>query len=165
MKSTTLAACLAAAFSFTLAGCGQPMGTPKVVSSATTTTPAVDAKAAAKPAGEAKAKTEAKADAQAKAADAKPAKKADEKAELEATIKENLAKLSPEDRKLAEAQRFCAVEGEESRLGSMDVPIKLMIKDKPVFICCGGCKKQALAEADKTLAQAEAFRAKSAATK
>jgi hypothetical protein len=92
-------------------------------------------------------------------ADAKPAAKAD--AELEAAIKANLAKLSPEDRKLAEAQRFCAVEGEESRLGSMDVPIKLMIKGKPVFICCGGCKKQALAEADKTLARAEEFRAKS----
>ena len=43
----------------------------------------------------------------------------------------------------------------DERLGSMGTPIKLMIKDKPVFICCGGCKKKAEADADKTLAKVE----------
>jgi hypothetical protein len=85
----------------------------------------------------------------------------------EAEIKENLAKLSPEDRKLAEAQRFCPIE-EERRLGSSEMgkPMKLEIKGKTVFICCGGCKKEALANPDKTLAKVEELKAKnSAATK
>jgi hypothetical protein len=36
-----------------------------------------------------------------------------ESAKIEAEIKEALAQLSPEERKLAEAQRFCAVQTEE----------------------------------------------------
>ena len=66
------------------------------------------------------------------------AEKADKAAEEAAEIKANLAKLSPEDRKLAEAQKLCPVSNKP--LGSMDVPIKLMVKDEPVFICCKGCK-------------------------
>jgi hypothetical protein len=78
--------------------------------------------------------------------------------------KANLAKLSPEDRKIAEAQRFCAIE-EENPLGGMGKPLKVMIKGKPVFLCCGGCRKQALAEPDKTLAKAEELRKKSGVEK
>src|SRR5438105_2693824 len=66
----------------------------------------------------------------------KPDAKSDAKAEEEAEVKANLAKLSPEDRKLAEKQRYCAVEGDESRLGAMGPPVKVMVKGKPVFICC-----------------------------
>jgi len=56
-----------------------------------------------------------------------------------------LAKLSPEDRKAAEAQKFCAKQT-DSPLGSMGVPTKVMLKDKdgkerPVFFCCGGCER------------------------
>ena len=72
----------------------------------------------------------------------------------EADIKANLAKLSPEDRALAEKQKYC-VEEPDNRLGSMDVPIKLMIKGEPVFICCGGCKKNVLKDPDKALAKAK----------
>jgi hypothetical protein len=63
-----------------------------------------------------------------------------------------LAKLSPEDRKLAEAQRFCAVE-EENLLGSMGKPVKLVIEGQPVFLCCAGCQDTAKADPKKTLAK------------
>jgi len=68
----------------------------------------------------------------------------------EAKIKASLDKLDPADRELAEEQRYCAVETEK-RLGSMNTPIKLMVKDQPVFLCCKGCEKRALEAPDKTL--------------
>jgi hypothetical protein len=69
----------------------------------------------------------------------------------EVEIREALAKLSPEDRKAAEKQRFCVIE-DDSRLGSMGTPIKLDVKGRTVFVCCKGCRKPALADPDKTLA-------------
>jgi hypothetical protein len=69
----------------------------------------------------------------------------------EAKIKASLDQLDPADRKLAEEQRYCAVETEK-RLGSMDKPIKIMIEDQPVFLCCKGCEKRALKDPEKTLA-------------
>jgi len=72
----------------------------------------------------------------------------------EAAIQANLAKLGPEDRKLAQEQKFCAVNS-DNRLGSMDVPVKIVVKDRPVFLCCGSCKKSALADPDKTLAKVD----------
>jgi hypothetical protein len=77
----------------------------------------------------------------------------------EGKIKANLAKLDPEDRKLAEGQKYCAVEN-ENRLGSMDVPIKLVVKGEPVFVCCKSCRKEAEADPDKTLAKVKELRAK-----
>jgi Cu/Ag efflux protein CusF len=62
-----------------------------------------------------------------------------------------LAKLSPEDRKLAEAQQLCPVS--DHPLGSMETPIKLMIKGQPVFICCDGCKEKAEGNPDAMLAK------------
>ena len=66
-------------------------------------------------------------------------------------IKLNLAKLSPEDRAIAEQQKFCAVET-DNRLGSMGVPIKVMVKGEPVFLCCKGCNEEATKDPEKTLA-------------
>lgn len=79
-------------------------------------------------------------------------------------IQDNLEKLSPEDRRLAEAQGYCAVQPAE-RLGSMGVPIKVMVKDQPVFVCCKGCEKKAASEADTTLAQVAELKLKVAAEK
>ncbi len=79
----------------------------------------------------------------------------------QAEIQANLAMLSPEDRKVAEAQRFCAVE-EENRLGSMGKPFKVMLKDQPVFLCCKGCQRKALADPDKTLANVKQLKASNA---
>jgi hypothetical protein len=74
-------------------------------------------------------------------------------------IAANLAKLSPEDRKLAEEQKVC-VESDEP-LGAMGVPIKIMVKDQPVFLCCPACKKAALKDPDKTLAKLEKIKSES----
>jgi len=82
---------------------------------------------------------------------------AKESASTEAAIQEGLTKLSPEDRKLAETQKFCAVQT-KSRLGSMGTPIKIMLKGQPVFLCCDHCQSKAEADPDKTLAQAEKLR-------
>ena len=65
-----------------------------------------------------------------------------------------LAKLPAADRTLAEAQGVCPITGEP--LGSMGMPVKLVLKDQPVFLCCAGCKKKAEADPDKTLAAAKA---------
>lgn len=74
-------------------------------------------------------------------------------------IKAARGKLSPEDRTLVEAQEYCAVT-DDSRLGGMGVPIKVMVKDQPVFLCCKGCQRKALADPDRTLAKVEELKAK-----
>ena len=76
----------------------------------------------------------------------------------EAKISANLAKLSPEDRKIAESQRFCAVL-QKNRLGKMGVPIKVMIQGRPVFLCCDGCEDQAREQPETTLRAADQLRA------
>jgi hypothetical protein len=87
------------------------------------------------------------------------AAKAEDKKVDEAKIKKNLAKLSAKDRKVAVEQKFCAIE-DENRLGAMGVPIKLTIKGQPVFLCCNDCKKEALADPDKTLAKVKELKEK-----
>jgi hypothetical protein len=68
----------------------------------------------------------------------------------EADIQDNLARLKPADRELAEAQRFCPVL--KRRLGEMGPPIKMVIKGQPLFVCCKGCARKAQANPEKTLA-------------
>lgn len=87
----------------------------------------------------------------------------------EAEIKANRAKLGPEDQRLVAAQEWCPIM-DDSRLGAMGVPFKLMLKDKnqkeqPVFVCCKGCQKKALADPEKTLAKVEELKAKARAGK
>ncbi|MBL9085479.1 MAG: efflux RND transporter periplasmic adaptor subunit [Planctomycetales bacterium] len=72
------------------------------------------------------------------------------KAEELRDISAERAKLSEADRKLVEAQGMCIVM-DESPLGSMGVPLKVMVDGKPVFICCEGCRGEALADPKKTL--------------
>jgi len=79
----------------------------------------------------------------------------------ELKVQTALAQLDPADRKLAEQQKFCATDA-ESRLGSMGPPVKLMIKDQPVFLCCAGCRKAALKDPDKTLAAVNKLKADNA---
>lgn len=69
------------------------------------------------------------------------------------------AKLSAEDKVLVDAQEWCVISTDE-RLGSMGAPIKLMIKDQAVFICCKGCKRKAEANPDETLAKVAELKAK-----
>ncbi|MBS0266226.1 MAG: efflux RND transporter periplasmic adaptor subunit [Planctomycetes bacterium] len=72
--------------------------------------------------------------------------------DTDAKINQALARLSDKDRKVAEQQQFCPIIA-DSRLGSMGVPIKLVIDDEPVFVCCDGCKKAAQENGKETLAK------------
>jgi uncharacterized protein (TIGR03000 family) len=82
--------------------------------------------------------------------------------QYEAAIEANLAKLGPEDQKIARQQKICAVRTDR-RLGEMGVPIKVMIKGHPVFVCEEACVKKALAEPDKTWELAKQLQAGPAA--
>jgi hypothetical protein len=62
-----------------------------------------------------------------------------------------LSKLSPKDRQLAEAQGYCPVM-RDNPLGVMGTPVKVMVGNEPVFLCCAGCKRRALANPNQTLA-------------
>lgn len=61
-----------------------------------------------------------------------------------------LGKLSDADRKLALEQGFCPVL-ENSRLGGMGTPIKLMLDGQPLFVCCKGCVEEAKAKPKEML--------------
>ncbi len=80
----------------------------------------------------------------------------------EQEIQTALAKLSPADRKLALAQRFCVV-ADDSRLGSMGPPVKIMVNGEPVFLCCEGCEKAAKKDPQMTLVKLRQLRAASQA--
>jgi hypothetical protein len=82
----------------------------------------------------------------------------------EAEIEAALAKLSPEDRELAEAQKWCAVRN-KNRLGSMDTPHRVMVDGHPVFVCCAGCEDRALEDPAKTLAKVEELKKAAASAK
>ena len=74
-------------------------------------------------------------------------------------IKEARSKLTAADRKLVDAQEWCVVMT-DNRLGEMGVPMKIMVKDQPVFLCCKGCQRKALADADVTLKKLAELKAK-----
>ncbi len=69
-------------------------------------------------------------------------------------VRAGMAKLSAADRRLAEAQQFCPIQP-DNRLGSMGPPVKIMIQNQPVFLCCAGCRKEALDHPQLTLAGVE----------
>lgn len=72
-------------------------------------------------------------------------------------IRAALAKLPPEDRALAEAQRLCPVTDEP--LGSMGMPIKLILKGQAVFVCCKACRADAEKDPDGMLKKVASFKA------
>ncbi len=75
-----------------------------------------------------------------------------------------MAELSADDRKYAEAQKFCAVMN-TSLLGSMGAPLKLDVQGQPVFVCCAGCKSKALKNPDETLATVAKLKAENSTSK
>jgi membrane fusion protein, copper/silver efflux system len=77
------------------------------------------------------------------------------KEEVPEIVKENLAKLPPEDQKLAAEQKNCPITG--LRLGAMGVPVKITLKGHPVFLCCSGCVEQAKKDPDKTMKKIASF--------
>jgi uncharacterized protein (TIGR03000 family) len=71
----------------------------------------------------------------------------------------NLGKLSPEDRKLAEAQKYCAVQN-GVRLGAMGAPFKTTVQGQPVFLCCESCLAHAQVNPARTLAKVKELKAR-----
>lgn len=69
----------------------------------------------------------------------------------------NLEKLPPADRDLARSQQLCPITN--MPLGSMGVPLKIVIADETVFICCKGCAKRAEREAQQTVEKVRKWRA------
>lgn len=63
-------------------------------------------------------------------------------------------KLSTADQALVDAQKICPVTDEA--LGSMGLPIKVMLGDRAVFVCCEGCTEELKANPDKYLAKIDA---------
>ena len=61
------------------------------------------------------------------------------------------AGLSAADAKLARAQDVCPVG--DDKLGSMGTPIKVMVGDRPVFLCCKNCRGTLLKNPDKYIAK------------
>src|SRR5262249_50842510 len=70
------------------------------------------------------------------------------------------AKLSPEDRKLVDAQEWCPIT--KMRLGSMGPPIKIILKSQPAFLCCPNCPDAARSDPDRTLAEVARLRERKA---
>lgn len=62
-----------------------------------------------------------------------------------------LAKLSPEDRQLAQKQKVCPVSGDP--LGSMGKPYKVTVQGRDVLLCCQGCKSALEKNPEKYLAK------------
>jgi uncharacterized protein (TIGR03000 family) len=75
-------------------------------------------------------------------------------------VKGNLAKLSPEDRKLAEAQQYCAVQN-GVRLGAMGTPVKVTLDGETVLLCCDSCMAHAKAHSAHTVEKAKDLKSKS----
>ena len=80
----------------------------------------------------------------------------------EAKIKAAMAKLPAADRSAAAAQRYCPMM-DTVRLGAMGTPVKVMIDGKPVFLCCNGCKDEAVEHGKETLATVEKLKKATAA--
>ena len=74
-------------------------------------------------------------------------------------IRAAMKQLSPEDRTLALAQKYCPIQ-QTTQLGEMDKIIKLEIQGKPVFLCCKVCVKPAQEDPVGTLARVEELRKK-----
>jgi Cu(I)/Ag(I) efflux system membrane fusion protein len=74
--------------------------------------------------------------------------------DTELKIEASVAVLPSDDRQRAADQRFCAVLS-HSRLGSMGTPVKLVIDQQAVFLCCSGCEEKALNDPVATLARVE----------
>ncbi len=72
----------------------------------------------------------------------------------EKKVRAELAKLSAEDRRAAELQKFCPVRP-ANRLGAMGSPAKVMLDGEPVFLCCVGCEGKARANPKEALQKAE----------
>jgi Cu(I)/Ag(I) efflux system membrane fusion protein len=82
----------------------------------------------------------------------------------EQRIRAAFSKLSRADRALAGEQEYCPVL-QQSRLGSMGPPFKLILENETVFLCCQSCANDARSHAREVAAKARALRARKKAGK
>src|SRR5262249_21813071 len=75
-----------------------------------------------------------------------------------------LDKHAAADRRLAEAQQFCPIQG-ENRLGAMGAPFKLLLAGEPVFLCCKGCESEAREHPRQTVDKVHQFQARAKAAR
>jgi len=61
------------------------------------------------------------------------------------------AALGAEDAALARKQEVCPVSGKP--LGSMGTPVKVMVGDQAVFLCCESCRKSIEKDPERYLAK------------
>jgi hypothetical protein len=83
-------------------------------------------------------------------------------------IATNLSKLSAEDLKLVEEQKYCPICDPgcgPDPLGCRGVPVKITLDGQTVFLCSKDCIKKAKADPKKTLANVESFKKLSFLTK
>ena len=73
---------------------------------------------------------------------------------------EAIAQLPPEDQELARKQKVCPITGEP--LGSMGVPVKMVVESRPVFLCCEGCRSKVKENPRAALRKAAAARSSEA---
>ena len=66
-------------------------------------------------------------------------------------VDQALSRLSPEDQKLARAQKICPVGG--GPLGAMGTPVKVEVKGRTVFLCCANCIDRIKSDPDTYLAK------------
>src|SRR5207237_4774250 len=69
----------------------------------------------------------------------------------DAAIAEALARLSPADRALVDRQKSCPVTGQP--LGSMGAPVRVVVEDRTVFLCCEGCEAELRRDPSRYLAK------------
>jgi hypothetical protein len=70
-----------------------------------------------------------------------------------------LAKLGAQDRKLAQAQKYCPIQ-QVTLLGEMGKPYKITLDGQPVFLCCSSCEEKARADPKGTLATVKRLKAR-----
>jgi anti-sigma factor RsiW len=74
-------------------------------------------------------------------------------AHQEDAVGRNLALLSPEDRRLVEVQRVCVAAGCGNPLGAAGEPVKAVLLNEPVFLCCEQCEQWAKAHPKEAVAR------------
>lgn len=78
---------------------------------------------------------------------------------MEARVQSNLAKLMPDDRKVAQLQKVCVVQA-DCRLGSKGVPVKVMVNNRRVFVASADGIRAVKDKPDEMLARALELRKK-----
>jgi hypothetical protein len=125
--------------------------------------PSCEGKARANPPRTLEKVEELKRSGSAPSSPAAPAPEAAPTAGEEAQIRAILAKLPRADQPLAAAQKYCPIT--LNRLGDpeMGTPVKVLLDNQPVFLCCQGCVKKAKADVAGTLAKVAELKARARA--